>query len=341
MSNPALASNDTESRRFYTFGDPPESFWSVTTIIGGGVPKHLQAHYAKMAAELAYDAILERGPQSRASAIARRLAERGRADFMERQARGELISLKLKKQSPRDLALRWIKGAADRHRDAAAQRGTDVHTQAEALVLQQAREDARLILDHEMIAPWPAEIRPWQESFVRWADDFEPEFIAAEASVFNRPQAYAGTLDCIVQVEAADLIRAMHRNGGPPAASTYAAAIYRMLTELDPGTRLNVIVDYKAGRAIYAEVALQLAPYARAEFIGAPDGVTELPMPRVDLGAVLHLTPKGYQFRLVRIDDAIFDAFRFAREVFRFTNDTARTVLLQDLTIPHPEEEVA
>jgi len=53
---------------------------------------------------------------------------------------------------------------------------------------------------------------------------------------------------------------------------------------------------------------------------------------------VLHLTPKGYQFRLVRIDEPIFAAFQYAREVYRFVNETGKTVLLQDLTPEHKEE---
>lgn len=303
MGNPALARSDELGRRFYTFGDPPEAFWSVTTLIGGGVPKFLHAHYAKMAAELAFDAIVERGPSSRSLAIINRLSARGRLDVAERQARGELTSIKLAKLSKRDLALRWVKGAAERHRDAAAKRGSDVHAEAEQLVLTHAREAARLYLDHETIKTWPTELEGYQRAFVAWVEDFHPEFLAAEATVFNRSQAYAGTLDTIVRLTLAD------------------------------GRTLVVLVDFKTGKAIYSEVALQLAPYARAEFIGAPDGRTELPMIATDAGAVLHLRADGtYQFRLVRIDQPIFDAFCFAREVFRFVNETSKTVLLQDLT---------
>lgn len=312
MSGPQLARADDLGRRFYTFGNPPEAYWSVTTIINGGVPKYLGPHYAKLAAELALEAIVERGPHARSAAIVKRLAAKGRAHVAARQANGELKSIKLDRLSDRDLALRWIKGAADRHRDAAAERGTDVHTEAERLVLQHAREASRLVLDHELIQPWPAPLAGYQRSFVEWVDDYQPEFLAAEATVFNGPQAYAGTLDAIVRLHMPD------------------------------GSTLVTIVDYKSGRAVYAEVGLQLAAYARAEFVGAPDGVTRLPMVAVQAGAVLHLTPKGYGFRLVRIDEPIYNAFLFAREVFRFTDELAKTVLLQDLTVPHDRsEEVA
>jgi hypothetical protein len=338
MTGPALARADELGRRYYMFGSPPEAYWSVTTLIGGGVPKHLQAHYAKLAAELAYAAIVERGPHSRSAAIVRRLAALGRADVLERQARGELKTIKLAKLTPRELALRWIKGAADRHRDAAAQRGTDVHQEAEQLVLAHAREASRLILGDQEIAPWPEALLPYQDAFVQWVLDFEPEFVAAEATVFNRAQAYGGTLDAIIQLPARQLLEAIAQGGGgTQAASVEEARIWAFLAGLDPDEPVSIVVDFKTGNAVYSEVALQLAPYARAEFIGARDGVTELPMPEVALGAVLHLTPKGYRFRLVRIDQPIFEAFCFAREVYRFVNETGKTVLLQDLTIRRDE----
>ena len=336
MGSPALARSDDLGRRFYVFGDPPEAYWSVTTIISGGVPKFLHAHYAKMAAELALEAIVERGPHSRSAAIVRRLAERGRDDVAERQARGELTSIKLGKLGRRELALRWIKGAADRHRDAAAERGSAVHAEAEQLVLGHAREACRLYLDHQLIAAWPDELAAYQRAFVAWVDDFHPEFLAAEATVFNRAQAYGGTLDTIVRVEAGELIRAIGDRGGHVATSPHEAEVWARLWQLPPDAPVVVIVDLKTGKAVYSEVALQLAPYARAEFVGGPDGRTELPMIPVELGAVLHLRADGtYQFRLVRIDQPIFEAFCFAREVYRFVNETAKTVLLQDLT-PSP-----
>lgn len=308
MSNPVLARADDLGRRFYTWQG--EAFWSVTTIISGGVPKHLQAHYAKLSAELALDAIVERGPTSRSGAIVRRLAARGRRHVTERQAAGELTSIKLSKLTERELALRWIKGAADRHRDAAAERGTAVHDQAEALVLTHARESVRLYVAAAAIAPWPDELAGYEQAFTAFLDDWHPEFLATEFTVFNRAEAYGGTGDAIIRIVLPD------------------------------GRPLVLIVDYKSGKDVYPEVGLQLAPYARGEFIGSPDGVTELPMIPVEAGAVLHLRADGtYRFRLVRIDNAMWDAFRYAREVFRFTNELAGTVFLQDLTpSPDPEE---
>lgn len=323
MTSPTLARKDDEDRRFYVFGDPLQSFWSVTTIISGGVPKFLHAHYAKMAAELAFDSLVERGPHSRSQAIIRRLAAKGRANVVERQARNELTSIKLAKLSERDLALRWLKGAADRHRDAAAEKGTAVHGQAEQVVLTYAREAARLTLEGVDLEPWPDEIAGWQPGFVGWINDYQPEFLAAEATVFNHTEAYAGTLDTIVRLTFGDPERLR------------LGLLFPCLFERP---WLNVIVDFKTGRDIFPEVALQLAPYARGEFIGLPDGRTTIPLPAVDAGAVLHLRADGtYRFEFVDIGDRIFDAFRYAREVYRFNSQTAKGVFLGAVPACRPE----
>ncbi len=302
-AHPALARaiND-EGGRAYTFGEPPETFYSVTTIIGGGVPKYLHAHYAKMVAELVVGDLQR--PYSRAGAIVRRWERAGRAYVADRQAAGELKSIKRADQLPAaECVLRWLKGAPDRHRDAAATRGKLVHASAEDLVLVHAREATRLVLADGLAMPeWPETIRPWMESaFVPFLRDFRPEFVAAEATVFNRAQAYAGTLDTILRLHLPD------------------------------GRIPTTVVDYKSGNAIYSEVAMQLAAYARADFIGLPDGHTEVAMPIINAGLVLHLTPKGYHPRWVRIDDEVFTAFLYAREVYRWAQVTSKTVLLDEL----------
>jgi hypothetical protein len=316
MANPALARSTDDGRRFYPWKG--ESFWSVTELMGGGIPKFLHAHYAKMAAELAYDEILRRGPYGRATAIVRRLARAGRADVAERQGRGELTSIKLHKLTERDLALRWLKGAADRHRDAAGVIGSEVHDEAEAHVLRASE----LLQEGGELIPWPGHLAGHEEAFRAWLRDFDPTFVATEATVFNRAQAYAGTLDAIVRIRAELLAAAIARRGQKVPA---------WLAALDPGTMVLLIVDYKTGR-ILAEVSVQLSAYARGEFIGGADGVTEFPMPFVTAGAVLGITAKGYSFRLVRIDDVPFNTFLFAREVYRYRHEHAATVLLEDLS---------
>jgi hypothetical protein len=77
---------------------------------------------------------------------------------------------------------------------------------------------------------------------------FRPRFVAVEATVFNRRVGYAGTADFVAGI-------------GP----------------------VTVIGDYKSGRSVHDEVAMQLAALAHGEEIVTPDGRRH-PVPVVDGG---------------------------------------------------------
>ena len=296
MGNPALATTSETGARFYTWRG--ESFWSVTTLIGGGVPKYgLPAWYGRMVAELAYAELAARGPHYRGHATLRAWAKAGRAEILEAQAEGRLKSLKPAKMKPDELALRFLKGEPERVRDDAARRGSGVHEEAEQLVMALARETGEAWAAGRPLPSWPEELQPHMRSFASWLERAHPVYEATEATVFNRPQAYGGTLDAIADVPWTD------------------------------GGRRLAVIDYKSGNRVYPEVALQLAAYARAEFIGSPDGETEIPMPAVEAAAVLHITPKGCHLYPVDIRDRVFGAFLYAREIFRWTAEIAPDVI--------------
>lgn len=126
------------------------------------------------------------------------------------------------------------------------------------------------------------------EEFVR---DFKPKFLHTEAPVFSRTHTYAGTLDSVVRIG-----------------------------------RTTYVLDTKTGKRVYPEVALQLSAYAHAEFIGKDDG-TEVPLPSIKKGAVLHLFPDGYAFIPTRIDEEVFEAFLSVKDVFHWDFELSKVVL--------------
>jgi hypothetical protein len=91
------------------------------------------------------------------------------------------------------------------------------------------------------------------------------------------------------------------------------------------------LLDMKTGKGVYPEVALQLAAYRNAEFIGLADG-SEAEMPDVDACAVLHLPEAGgYELVDVRADADVFRTFLYVREVFRWQNEASKSVILGPL----------
>jgi hypothetical protein len=261
VSAPRNSRSSAYGQRTYTWRQ--EGFWSVTTIISGGVPK---------------PALLPWGIKS--------VAE-GACDLAD-----ELPGLVAK---DRDAAVRMLKGIPWASRDKAADIGTLVHAAIEADRLGQ---------------PWPpvpevAQAR--MDAFARFVADHQPEYQATEASVYSRRWHYAGTLDAIVKLDGRTLL-----------------------------------LDAKTGKGVYPEVALQLAAYRYAEFIGSPDGDEE-PMVPVDGCAVLHLPPEGDSYELidVRADEQVFQSFLYALEVFRWQEEHSKTVLLGPLKVGGSEPERA
>ena len=190
-------------------------------------------------------------------------------------------------KADRDGAIRALKGSPWQKRDNAGLLGTAVHEQIEARIIGQTPAEA---------SPEVADRVGYFEAFCR---DYSPEFEAAEATVYNREYAYAGTLDSIAVV------------GGE-----------------------RFIIDVKTTKSgVYPDHALQLAAYAHAEFIGAPDG-SEIRMPEIDSGAVLWIGPQGYQFTRVRIDSMIFHYFTAIAEAWEFQNVTGKTAIIGQVEVP-------
>lgn len=297
---------DGEGRRLYTWTGTGtlEEFYSVTTILGQGIPKYLVPWASKIVAELAYADVEKHGKR----AIGRWAKSGIAAVLAAREAGAKLDSVDM--TDKRDLALRYLKAEPERVRDAAAERGSRIHAESEELILKHAAADAaRWVAKGQPLPEWPEPIAAQMDSFVAFLDHFRPRYLATEATVFHRTQRYAGTADAFIEVKV-------------------------------DGQWLRLCVDYKSGNRIYPEVAVQCAAYARGEFLGGPDGVTEYPVPEVDGTAVLHLRPTGYTFRRLRYDEDVFRTFLYAREIFRWAIDISKTAL-GDKFAPDLEDALA
>lgn len=143
------------------------------------------------------------------------------------------------------------------------------------------------------------------EAFVA---DFSPQFTHVEATCFGTTEdglGYAGTADFIARI-----------NGQ------------------------LVVGDYKTGRSIHTEAALQLAALADAEQITNQAQDALLDMPRVAGAVVLHLTPTGYSLRPVTDMVAAMESFRRARALWDFhqENLNSRSPLLIGSALRSPAD---
>lgn len=171
------------------------------------------------------------------------------------------------------------------------------------------------------------ELRPFLLQFRRFLKDFEPKYIAAEVTVFSPTYGYAGTCDAFMEIDG-----------------------------------VRYIVDYKTSRedldargnpkGPYPEVALQLAAYRYAELaavwrarahlqqkrryylLSETERSLAVPVPEVDHGLVIYLTPERYGVYPVRCDESIHDLFLAVIDAARFVLDVGSTVIGNPLIPP-------
>lgn len=171
------------------------------------------------------------------------------------------------------------------------------------------------------------ELRPFLNQFRSFLREFKPRYIAAEVTVFNPTFGYAGTCDAFLEIDG-----------------------------------VRYIVDYKTSRepydrngnrkAPYPEVALQLAAYRYAELaavwrarahevykrryylLSETERAMAVPVPEVDHGLAVMLTPDFYSAHPVRCDEVIFDSFLATVDAARFVFEVGKDVVGQPLIPP-------
>lgn len=180
--------------------------------------------------------------------------------------------------------LKKLQGARYEERDAAANRGTEVHTAGERLAAGEEIEVADSIAGHV-------------ESYVQFLDEFNPTVLLLEGTVFSHHHGYAGTLDAIFRFD-------------------------RPLPPHFPQDNPTLLCDLKTNRSgIFGETALQLAGYRYADCYVDKDG-GEHPMIPVDGCAAIHVRADGYSLIPVTAGPAQHRALLYAAEVKRFCDES-------------------
>jgi hypothetical protein len=216
-------------------------------------------------------------------------------------------------------ARRWL--IDSRYRPARGERsatklGTAVHAAIETLVVTGRRPNLGDDLGPD-IGIYDSEVEPYLDNFQLFLDYFQPEFTAAELTVYNPTYGYAGTLDGQAHVQGQ-----------------------------------HVVIDYKTSKKSFdgrgnrskpwKTVALQTAAYRHAEFaavwkarkfeqysrryylLNEDERNLSVPMPQVDGGLCVHITPDHCDVYPVPTDDTVFERFLFAMENARTDFELSR-----------------
>lgn len=133
---------------------------------------------------------------------------------------------------------------------------------------------------HGESVPIPEGLEGYVEACVRFLDEYEIEPVLSETAVVNRSVPYAGTLDLV-----GDML----------------------------GQRW--LLDWKTGKSVYPETALQLAAYARAEFYLEEKREQPLAEIGIERGAVVHLRSDGFDVYPMDISQRSYSLFRYVAVV--------------------------
>jgi len=215
-------------------------------------------------------------------------------------------------------AVDWLKRQRFQTSKAAAARGTDLHKAAELLALGQQPK----------VEP---NIQPYLDQYVRFLEQYEPEFLMAEAPIYAPTRGgYAGTLDAIARIDGSVVVADVKTTPHAP--------------------------DSGRSRPPYEETALQLCLYRHAELVGVLAERKELargryyafdpslhhePMPETSGAVVITVSPYDFVVTPVRTDDAVYKAARHVIEAARWRVETSRTVIGPPIRPTNKQEMVA
>ena len=225
-----------------------------------------------------------------------------------------------------DEAIKWLSNARFRKpagsTRTAAELGTAVHAAIETYTLSGTRPEV------------DAEIRPYLEQFDRWAQAFQPEYQAAEVTVYSPDRGYAGTCDAFLTIDGVRFI-----------------ADYKT-------TRNAFEKDGTTPTRAYPEVALQLAAYRYAQLaavwrprrveqfrrryylLGDTEREMAAPVPEVDTGLCIKITPEHCIAYPVLCGPNVFERFLHVVECARWKFELESQVIGNPL-VPPAHTEVA
>ena len=174
-----------------------------------------------------------------------------------------------------------------------------------------------------------AETRPLTEQFDRWAQKWQPKYHAAEMTVYSPTYGYAGTADGIMEI------------GG-------------MVVNFDYKTSREARDRKGKPKKPYPEVGLQIAAARYAELaatwqarkyslfkrryyaLSASEREAAVPVPKVDGGIVIHITPEACEAYPIRCDEDVYTSFLYVLEAARYVFEMSKTIIGAPLT--HPED---
>lgn len=223
-------------------------------------------------------------------------------------------------------AVKWLAGARFRTpkgQRTAADLGTAVHAACEEYALTGVKPQQGDKLGNGEI--FDAELQPFLDQFDRWLQIWTPSYQAAEVTVYSPTYGIAGTCDGFLTID------------GVPLIIDYKTSRESFDSKGNPKT-------------VYPEIGLQLAAYRHAELaavwrprrfeqfrrryylLSEAERAQAVPVPEVDGGLGIMITPEHCTAYPVRCDADVYERFLYVLEAARFSIELAPTIVGNPLT---------
>lgn len=167
------------------------------------------------------------------------------------------------------------------------------------------------------------------DQFGRFLDEFQPSYQSTEVVVYDDQYEYAGQADAFLTIEGTPLI-------------------------CDYKTSRASYTGAGKERAPYPEVGLQLAAYRfaplaavwrarryenqrrRYYLLSDTEKSAAVPVPEVDGGIAIHVSPHRYAVHPIRCDKSVHDQFLYVQEAARWSFETSKHVVGNPMMPPYP-----
>lgn len=242
-----------------------------------------------------------------------------------------------------DAVIKWLRDAMYRRpkdRLSAAKLGTCFHAAAEAYALTGVRPDdeqiGQLVIkeggaNFEGTGHEIGVVNDMLDQFDGWLQRATPEYMATEVCVFSPTYAVAGTADGFFKLDGVPLI-------------------------FDIKTSRDQFDGRGKQKGPYPEVALQLAAYRHAEMaavwrprrtekfrrryylLSPEEQQLAVPVPEVEGGVCLHVTPGSCDSYPVRCDQDVYRSFLFVLEAARWQLEDSKSAIGDPLVFADRQE---
>ena len=213
-------------------------------------------------------------------------------------------------------ALKWLRDARFRKPKgmrSATELGTMVHEACEQYALTGTRPEV------------DPEVRPFLDRFDDWLGRFGPTYQATEVAVFHPELGYAGTADGFLSLDGV-----------------------RYIFDIK-SSRKSLDSQGKPSTPYPEQVGLQLAAYRWAKYaavwrprraekmrrryylLGPDERAMAVPVPEVDTGLVIHITPDRCEAFPIVCDEGVFEAYLAVQDAARWLFQDSKRVMSEPL----------